>query len=633
MCGIFGLFTLKPPVDLERRLASTSSALRHRGPNDSGTECTAISGGILALGQTRLSIIDLSPGGHQPMYSGNGRFVIVYNGEIYNYRELREELIAFGRQFRSDSDTEVLIACWETWGQQCLPRLRGMFAMVIFDIFNNELTMVRDAFGIKPLYYKIDSEGIYFASEIPALLALLSSVPKLNQDTAVRYLSRSNYDDTDQTFYSGILQLKPGHQFTIEIPRIGQRIPERWWWPEIKEASALTFNDAADEVREMFLCNVRLHLRSDVPIGAALSGGVDSSAVVCAMRFLEPTMPIHTFSYVARDSSMNEEKWVDVVNRYVGAVSHKIVVSPHELALDLDDLIKSQGEPFGGSSIYAQYRVFKRARESGVTVTLDGQGADELLGGYSGYPAQMLSSLLERKQYGKVLQFMSEWAKWPGRSLNEISRMCIGLLLPRPMMKALRKQLSKDFVLPEWLKAKEFYEKVAPLSTHCDQLFEGEGNGRRLMEKLRRTMTGDGLNALLRHGDRNSMHWSVESRVPFLTTDLAEYLLTLPEQFLVSQAGETKHVFRKAMRGIVPDAILDRRDKIGFSTPESTWFKELRPTVLGWLDAADQIPLINLEKARSFIRAAARDNTPFTSQEWRLLNYCRWACIENIHQT
>ena len=151
------------------------------------------------------------------------------------------------------------------------------------------------------------------------------------------------------------------------------------------------------------------------------------------------------------------------------------------------------------------------------------------------------------------------------------------------------------------------------------------------MEALRRTMAGDGLSALLRHGDRNSMRWSIESRVPFLTTDLAEYLLALPEDFLISQAGETKHVFRRAMRGIVPDSILDRRDKIGFSTPEPTWFKELRPTALGWLEALDQIPMINAEKARSVIKSAGRANSPFSSQEWRLLNYCRWAVNENIH--
>jgi asparagine synthase (glutamine-hydrolysing) len=632
MCGIFGLFTLTPLADLQRRLATTSLVLRHRGPNDSGLECTAISGGILALGQTRLSIIDLSQAGHQPMYSGDGRFVIVYNGEIYNYRELRNELVALGRQFRSDSDTEVLIACWATWGERCLERLRGMFAMVIFDAVNNDLTMVRDAFGIKPLYYQIDSDGIYFASEIPALLRLLPSTPKLNQNTAMQYLSRGAYDHTDQTFYSGILQLKPGHQIKIEIPHVKQQTPRRWWWPKIQERSDQTLDDAADQVREMFLSNVRLHLRSDVPIGVALSGGVDSSAVVCAMRHIEPTIPIHTFSYVARDSPINEEKWADIINSYVGAVSHKIVVSPRELVVDLDDLIRTQGEPFGGTSIYAQYKVFKLAHDNGVTVTLDGQGADELLAGYRGYPMPRLRSLLERRQYGKVLQFMVQWAKWPGRSLNEISRMCVGLLLPPSLEKILRKQLSREIVLPEWLNAKEFFENISSPSGHCDELSEDGSNGRRLMETLRRTLAGDGLSALLRHGDRNSMRWSIESRVPFLTTDLAEYLLALPEDFLISQAGETKHVFRRAMRGIVPDSILDRRDKIGFSTPEPTWFKELRPTALGWLEALDHIPMINAEKARSVIKSAGRANSPFSSQEWRLLNYCRWAVNENIHR-
>lgn len=214
----------------------------------------------------------------------------------------------------------------------------------------------------------------------------------------------------------GVQHLPPAHWLCVDLKNGQASTPTQWWTPGVIERPAWRFDDAVEQVREQFLNNIRLHLRSDVRVGAALSGGIDSSAVVCVMRYVEPDLPIHTFSFIAGGSDVNEERWVNRVNAHVGAISHKVSVTGADLARDLDDMIRSQGEPFGGTSIYAQYRVYKLARESGVTVTLDGQGADEMLAGYIGYPGQRLRSLLETGQLAVAWQFWNNWGKWPWRS-------------------------------------------------------------------------------------------------------------------------------------------------------------------------------------------------------------------------
>ncbi|MGE4550811.1 MAG: asparagine synthase (glutamine-hydrolyzing), partial [Opitutales bacterium] len=418
MCGIFGMFCQEQAMDFEPLLDKVLAALKHRGPDDQGMEQIHSSEGSLGLGHTRLSIIDLSAGGRQPMRSSDERFTLVFNGEIYNYRELRDELRAQGQEFRTESDSEVLLVCWSFWGKSCLKRLRGMFAFAIHDKRDDTVTCARDAFGIKPFYYHCGPKGFSFASELPALLILLQEQPALNLQLVHDYLVYGAYDDREATFHEGVRHLAPGHMLTFHLSKPSTAEIERWWFPGIEERTDLSLEEAAERLREKFLLNVRLHLRSDVPLGVALSGGLDSSALVCAMRHLEPDLPINTFSFVARDTPADEERWVDEINRQVGAMPHKIFVDPEELADDLDDMIRAQGEPFGSTSIYAQYRVFRLAKEHGTTVLLEGQGADELLGGYHGYSQARIRSLLERGEYGALLSFLKGWSEWPGRSFG-----------------------------------------------------------------------------------------------------------------------------------------------------------------------------------------------------------------------
>ncbi|MEN8638944.1 asparagine synthase (glutamine-hydrolyzing) [Pseudomonas sichuanensis] len=622
MCGILGGAWFDGASVPVGKVDEALHTLRFRGPNDNGRELYACAGANVALGHTRLSIIDLSSGGHQPMTTDDQSMSIVFNGEIYNYRELRAELQAAGQAFKSDSDTEVLLAAWRTWGAACLDRLVGMFAFVVLDRNAGTLTCVRDPFGIKPFFYAVEQGSFLFASELPAIKALKRNKAQLNWQRSYDYLVHGDYDSCPQTFFDGVSQLLPGHIMRVDLKSGALGEPQCWWRPTIDERHDLSFADAAEKVREEFLSSIRLHLRSDVAIGAALSGGIDSSAVVCAMRHVEPDLPINTFSYIARGSEVSEEVWVDRVNEHVGAVPHKVVVSAEELARDLDDMILAQGEPFGSTSIYAQYRVFQLAKEQGVTVTLDGQGADEMAAGYSGYPGQRLRSLVEKGQLGQAWRFLDQWSQWPGRSRMGGAKRCVAEMTQGSLYQALR-SLNGMGALPSWIRNEPLAERGIELR-FPHQRAEVTARGRRLMAELGLSLTKRGLPALLRHGDRNSMRFSVESRVPFLTTGMVDLMLSLPESYLISPQGETKSVFRAAMRGIVPDDVLDRRDKIGFATPEQVWLGSMLDTVRGWLSHDLKLPFFDQAQALQEFELIMAGKKPFSWQVWRWINFSRW---------
>ena len=635
MCGIFGRCSRSDTSsneEIRKSLCAAQEKLHHRGPDDKGIEVFQVaydstsdmSCAHLWLGQTRLSIIDRSPGGHQPMRSQDGRYTIVFNGEIYNYKELRIDLEALGYKFRTNSDTEVLLTAWSRGGRACLRDLVGMFAFAVYDEKDRTLTLARDAFGIKPLFYMADDNNILFASELPALQELSSSAWSLNLQRAYDYLVFGRYDDQAATFYKGVWQLQPGHLIRFDLQSMQKTGPEQWWYPSIEQSCELSFEDAATKLREIFLKSVRLHLRSDVSLGTALSGGVDSSAIVCAMRYLQPDMPIHTFTYTAPGTSIDEECWADIVNRYVDAKPHKINAEPGEMVVDLEDMIEAQGEPFSSTSIYAQYRIFRIARESGIIVTLDGQGADELLAGYQGYPLAYMRSLFDRHHYHQIVQFLFNWLSWPGRSWKTIFIQFLQTLIPQRFHAAMYR-LGGRSPRPRWLNIKYLRDNDVRLSPPSKIPDPNVLKGRRLVSALRDALLGDGLPALLRHGDRNSMRWSVESRVPFLTIEMAEFVLSLPESYLVGSDGETKRIFRAAMRGIVPDEILDRRDKIGFQTPEREW---LDSPDLDWKELLCDSQLLPLFDEDEILRRASQGTAGFqgsSSQVWRLINFCRWS--------
>jgi len=622
MCGIAG----KVSSNFKHgEMNESLSRMEHRGPDDSGSLEISANNWSLSLGQTRLSIIDLSQGGHQPFTSIDQDLILVFNGEIYNFKEIRSYLVSSGYRFKSESDTEVLLNAWIHWGVDCLPKIKGMFAFTVYDKKKNLLTIVRDAFGIKPLFYYESFEIFAFASEINALKSLIPNQINLNNQRMFNYLAFGSQSKNDETFLGGIKNLEPGHLLNLDLS--GSKLQSsisRWWWPDISHNDSISETQAIDEIRERFLENVRLNLISDVPLGAALSGGIDSSSIVCAMRHIDPKSEINTFSYVAPGSKRDEEYWVDIVNQHVGAFAHKVLISPSELINDLDDMIKFQGEPFGSTSIYAQYRVYKLAKESGVTVTLDGQGADELFAGYDGYPEWRVRSLLSSGKFIKALNFLANWSKGSDRSLTvAIEKSIAGSILPKHLVPLARK-LSKRGVPAQLFKSNLMAENGINLDTPINSLRD-IGWDRALASRLRFALTKGDLSELLRYGDRNSMRWSIESRVPFLTTDFAEFVLRLPEHGLVSENGVTKNYFRKAMVGIVPNQILERKDKVGFETPELDWLKFLKNDVDTWLDGLIEIPWVNVDGAKIYFQDVLAGNRKFSWQVWRLINAARWS--------
>ena len=621
MCGLIGAIVSRdaPVSGLDAGLA----ALRHRGPNHQDRTLIALGGRDVWLGHTRLSVIDLSQNANQPMHSDDGRFVLVFNGEIYNYIELRAELRALGVEFRTTSDTEVLLKSWAQWGQGCLERLDGMYAFVVLDTVGGTLTCVRDPFGIKPFFHAITDGGFYFASELPAILRAMPSRVVPNLQRAYDYLVHGDYDSSPATFIDGIEHLMPGHLMVVDVAGNKVRELRHWWRPAIVQTSRLSFADAADSVREQFLGNIRRQLRSDVPLGAALSGGIDSSAVVCAIRHLEPDIPIHTFSFVASNSDVSEEFWIDLVNSHADAIPHKVHATAADFVRDIDDVVAAQGEPFGSTSIYAQYGVFRLARENGITVTLDGQGADELLAGYSGYPGYRVLSLMSEGRALDAFRFVRAWHQWPGRSYKAIGLDVARTLLPDATYARVRSMFGRDFT-PAWLNVDHFREAGIGFAEPRLDMYESPPRGRTLMSRLASSLQYRGLPSLLRHGDRNSMRFSIESRVPFLSTQLCQLLYSLPEDYLISKGGETKSVFRAAMRGIVPDRVLDRKDKIGFATPEWDWFEKIAPIARGWLQESVEIPFLHRDQLVAQFNVALQQRRGSSWELWRLVNYVKW---------
>lgn len=626
MCGFIGCVVKTRKVD--SLLDCALKMMVHRGPDHSAFDEDRVNDYFLYLGHTRLSIIDLTERASQPFHSFCGRYSLVYNGEIYNYKELREDLEKLGHVFATESDTEVLLIALVEWGLASLKRFVGMFSFVFYNRPSQELTLVRDAFGIKPLLYALKDNELYFASELRPLLHLREESAKPNLQRAYDYLVHGDYDSSDQSFVEGIKHLPPAHYLTFDLQTGQATVLLPWWKPNLSENTSLTFGEAVEQLRELFLDSVKLHLRSDVPLGVALSGGIDSSAIASAVRYLEPNMQLNTFSYVASDAQISEEKWIDLLNKKMSAQPYKVTVNQSEMQADLDEMLLKQGEPFGSTSIYAQYRVFQLCKESGVTVTLEGQGADELLAGYWGYPGHRLLSLIETKGWLAAHQYAKRWAQSPGRSYALAWQYLGRVKFPDWLYALLRKRMGRNFQ-PPWLNIHYLAERNVHFMETRPPL-HSQNHGKRVKEALANSLMHRGLPSLLRHGDRNSMAFSIESRVPFLTLPLANFLLSLPEHYMISDEGVTKHIFREAMRGIVPDIHLNRKDKIGFATPEVTWLLNMTDVIRGWIYQAPDLPFLNKEALLVEYEEIVQGKRVFNSQVWRWINYLRWSTLVDM---
>jgi len=632
MCGILGSIGLGNSKPL-----LSKQMLSHRGPDDYGElvwdgkaspELFRVTPRDVQAAQVwfahwRLSILDLSEAGWQPMRTVDGRYFIVYNGEVYNYRELRQKLERQGCSFRSHTDTEVVLQAYAQWGPEALKYFVGMFAFAVLDTQTRRVFLARDFFGIKPLYYTFYRNALIFASEIKALLALPGMQAVAHPQRVYDYLRYGLTDHEAETFFQGIYQLPPAHYMVVPVDSPENVQIRRYWEVIPKEQTEISFEDAANQLRTLFLESVQLHLRSDVPLGTALSGGIDSSSIVAAIRYLEPRAEIHTFSFVPhQDTGISEERWIDIAGNHVGAYMHKVRPRPEDLPRDLDDLIYAQDEPFGSTSIYAQYRVFRLARKAGIKVMLDGQGADELLAGYATYYVAKVLSLLRQRRYTELAKFLLRIREVPAaRGVLYLFTRLSAALLPQ-QWQALPRRILGEELLPRWMNKSWFVQREVRF--HSVWHSEEETV---LRAQLLRDLQTTSLPHLLRYEDRNSMWHSIESRVPFLTPKLAQFLLSLPEDYILASDGTTKAVFRRAMEGITPAQILERRDKIGFATPEREWLLALRPWVESVLtsETAHRIPVLDLREAQNHWQGMLQERRPFKWTFWRWLNLIRWS--------
>jgi asparagine synthase (glutamine-hydrolysing) len=556
MCGIAGIISSNTNNITITVLKQMTDSIRHRGPDGEGHWIN--SENTVGFGHRRLSIIDLSNNADQPMHYLN-RYTITFNGEIYNYVELKTELQKKGYVFHTNSDTEVLIALYDLKKEKCLDDIDGMFAFALYDNDEKITFCARDRFGEKPFYYHINNNTFYFASEMKALWASgINKEPNLRK--VFLYLAYNAQEDTknlNYTFYNNIINLEAAHYLIVKNGKIIKI--KRYWDICISQNAEISFEEAKEKILFLFKQSISRRLRADVPIGSCLSGGIDSSSIVATINQLKnKDQTQKVFSARFKDFKNDEGEYIKRVVDKFKLNSHEIYLTPELINEQINKVFYYQEEPFGSKSIIAQYFVMKLAKENNVTVLLDGQGADEYFAGYHNYFINLFRSLiLSNKNEYKVqishynnlynTKFNIEsnfklYAKFP--ELKNNLRNYKNIILKANYLK----QFNKDFL-------NEFHQFEYP---HIQN--------NNLSEELKLTLTRVGLNNLLRYADRNSMAHGREVRLPFLYHQLVEFVFTLPDNYKLYNAW-TKYILRDTMKEILPEQIVWRKEKIGFEPP------------------------------------------------------------------
>lgn len=668
MCGIAGYVSLFSDVSAEM-LRRMVAVVRHRGPDDEGYVLFSGQGAVptifggadtplavyrfssqysptadigqhvsancrVALAHRRLAIVDVSPAGHQPMCDASSRYWIVYNGEVYNHIELRAELETLGHHFISHSDTEVILAAYREWGKECLSRFNGMFAFVIYDREQYRLFVARDRFGVKPLYYRVSEEGIAFASEIKQFTVLPQWRAQMNGQRVYDFLNWGITDHTDETLFTGVFQLRGGQALDLDLQAIvegrqqyaaGKRLPVYSWYQLSPRPFSGTLHDAAQQFRDKLTDAVRLRLRADVPVGSCLSGGLDSSSIVCLVNRLLREQSANnlqkTFSACTDVAKFDERKWIDIVVDATGVDAHYVYPALSGLFCEAPAITWHQDEPFGSTSIYAQWNVFRLAAEQQVKVMLDGQGADEQLAGYHGFFGPHLTALFRTLRWVELLKEASAMHRLHGYSYKTAAAYLANCTLPEQIKNRLRRMAGRAETAPAWL-------NIERLRCNAANPFQiaGAAEARTVQGLSIAQLTASNLQMLLHWEDRDSMGHSIESRVPFLDYRLVEFVLGLPDEFKLS-GGITKRVLRVGMSGILPDAIRDRTDKLGFVTPEETWLRESAPDLFrervnAAVDASGGI--LRKAEINKMLEDMIGGKTRFSYLPWRLISFDEW---------
>lgn len=532
MCGIAGIYHLdQSKVDLAM-LKRMTDIISHRGPDGEGHWIS--DNKTVGFGHRRLSIIDLSSNGNQPMSYLNNRYTITFNGEIYNYIELKKQLETKGFKFSSNSDTEVLLALYADKREDCLNDIDGMFSFAIWDEEEQSLFCARDRFGEKPFHYYHNDQTFMFGSEIKELFEG-GALKEINYKKLQQFLNGAYIINGNETFFNSIKTLPPAHFITIKN---GQISIQNYWKIDTTQKSNLDETSINQKFLTLFKTSVQRRLRSDVNVGSSLSGGLDSSAVVSVVdQIKEKNQKFNTYSARFHDPTKDEGKWIDLIEKSKDIQRNDIFLDEGLITNALKKIIYHHEIPVVSTSVFAQYSVMQLAKQKGSVVLLDGQGADEYLAGYDQYKYYIFNELYKKGLFKDFLDEKKAYKKHYGQPIR------LGyLFLIDPILKIFNIK-------------RELYKK-----------------GGNLKERLAHDLVTI-LPELLHYADRNSMAFSIEVRLPFLFHELVEFVLTLPNKHLYSM-GYTKKVLREALKGIVPQEILDRKDKLGYLPPEKKWLEQ-----------------------------------------------------------
>lgn len=582
-------------MDHAQVLSHMTLAMAHRGPDGEGT----FSHGVFGLAHRRLAIIDLTEGGAQPMRLGS--VVVVYNGEIYNYRELRDELKEEGLVFDSASDTEVLARCYLQWGPRCVDRLRGMWAFAIADLRSETLFCSRDPFGIKPFYFTWHRGAFLFASE-PQALIRAGAPARANLEIASHYLALGVTDHDRHSFFADVQQLEAGTSVLVSSDGSLRRIA-KWGAAEASTGAATTAAEFDNSLSE----SVRLHLRSDVPVGTCLSGGLDSStiaALACSGSLAHGANRFAAITAASGDPRTDERAYAGEVAAHCDLDWRVVTSEPELFVKEVDECLRVQGEPVSGPSVYFQYCVMAAARAAGMKVMLDGQGADELLAGYDRYVPAWGLDLARVGHFCAALGGMLRVARNTRIGPTGMAALAAYVLLP-----SLRRKLVSSRVA---FLRDEFIGCALDIATQIAR------SSRQLRTARVADLAQFSLPALLRFEDRNSMAHSIEARVPYVDREVARCALRLPERELLRD-GFTKYPLRQIAARILPASIAWRRFKIGFEPPTGSWLAHMSESMEGEVAASSLVARL--------ARVAPRFRDASLPLRWRLYNLARWQRI------
>ena len=650
MCGIAGIVTIKnKELAICASIKSMSRAIKHRGPDDEGfvmfnenshhvfisedTQEDVKHSSLpfcsnyfietnqaykIALAHRRLSIIDISANGHQPMCKFNEQYWISYNGEIYNYIELRKQLTNKGHSFITSSDTEVILTAYKEWGKDCVNYFNGMWAFVIYDRINNQFFASRDRFGVKPFYYYYEDGVFCFASEQKAIAQLPFYKKEINQKAVYDFLIKNEEEHEEEGFFKNIFELFPSTNLFLNL-NSGELRKEKYYTLEANTAfhdfNENTYQQHIEKTKELFFNAVRLRLRSDVEVGSCLSGGIDSSAITGVMNQLsDKQKPLHLFTATFPNESMDESNWAKEVVNLSHSIWHTITPTSDGLFSELKNLVYSQDIPLWSSSTYAQFKVMELSKQNGVKVVLDGQGGDELFAGYLPYFANYWNELAKNKGYGNALQELKKrgdlsenilhWIKENAKKKNN------GILVELKKIKSnpesyLSKEFSNDFNGNEKIK-----------------------NHTNLNEALKSEFVNTRLKLYLKCEDRCGMWHSVESRTPF-----ADDIHLIENTFSISGSykmynGITKSLLREAVKDYIPSAIYNRKDKMGYVTPNNKWLSEHKKEIAEIIGSLDD-QYINKNKILKNLDKLTEGTTEKTIL-FKTLSYAVWKDVFKI---